>query len=241
MEYASPSALEASLSQLPSTTYGSIKLMGEYPTDDMLSELFRTLKPKGKLSIHKCLETREKGQALTADLKISGFVDIMAARETDGDNADRFIVCQKPDWEVGSAAKVTINVKPIPTSNTTSSWKMSIDDLADSDLIDEGDLLNDGVDVKTPSACNDSADNDNASGKKRACKNCSCGLAEEEAAEEIKETTKSDGNNGAAKQKSACGNCYKGDAFRCDSCPMKGKPAYEPNESKVVLSTMDDI
>ena len=27
--------------------------------------------------------------------------------------------------------------------------------------------------------------------------------------------------------KSACGNCGKGDAFRCAGCPHRGTPAYE--------------
>lgn len=46
---------------------------------------------------------------------------------------------------------------------------------------------------------------------------------------------------GAAPMKSACGNCPKGDAFRCAGCPMLGKPAYREGENNVMLDLSDDL
>ncbi|CAD25080.1 hypothetical protein [Encephalitozoon cuniculi GB-M1] len=57
--------------------------------------------------------------------------------------------------------------------------------------------------------------------KKRACKDCTCGLKEEQ----------------EVRTRSACGNCYKGDAFRCSGCPSLGLPPYEPGD--VVSFSMD--
>lgn len=40
---------------------------------------------------------------------------------------------------------------------------------------------------------------------------------------------------------SNCGGCYKGDAFRCASCPFLGKPAFEPGQEKLILQLTDDL
>jgi len=67
----------------------------------------------------------------------------------------------------------------------------------------------------------------------KACANCSCGrkeLEEKVGAAEAKKRLEQ------GKERSACGSCYLGDAFRCETCPYKGLPAFKPG-TKVELSS----
>ncbi|KAL4241952.1 Fe-S cluster assembly protein DRE2 [Abortiporus biennis] len=98
--------------------------------------------------------------------------------------------------------------------------------------------------------------------RKKACKGCTCGLAELEAEELSQskvvvlngdesggalEVAQSDKDRllaaakAAPKATSSCGNCYLGDAFRCSSCPYLGLPAFRPGEKVEIDFGMDDI
>ena len=70
---------------------------------------------------------------------------------------------------------------------------------------------------------------------RKACKNCTCGRAEEEAAgaPPPKLTLDMLENPGAA---GGCGSCQLGDAFRCASCPYRGLPSFQPGK-KIELPT----
>jgi anamorsin len=94
--------------------------------------------------------------------------------------------------------------------------------------IDEDALLQDDVVGSAPS--------DGCATKRRACKNCSCGRAEREAAEDAAPAVKVETSPApAAEFKSACGNCAKGDAFRCASCPHRGKPAFKSGVGSALM------
>lgn len=150
------------------------------------------------------------------------------------------VECKTPNFESGSSqllsfAKKIQQNKP-KTSNLTESqtnkasaaeknaiWSLNELDDDEVDLMDP-DTLIDEEDLKRPEAA--SLRVCGTTGKRKACKDCSCGLAEELA--DGKEVTKKSVN-------SSCGSCYLGDAFRCASCPYLGMPAFKPGE-KIQLS-----
>jgi hypothetical protein len=109
--------------------------------------------------------------------------------------------------------------------------------------IDAESLLTD-ADKERPAACEPVKGG--VGRRRKACKGCTCGLAEEEEAElqgSLAKVVLLDGSeDGAAsevgpsekerlskaakaapKATSSCGSCFLGDAFRCASCPYMGK------------------
>ncbi|KAI5803483.1 cytokine-induced anti-apoptosis inhibitor 1, Fe-S biogenesis-domain-containing protein [Peziza echinospora] len=136
------------------------------------------------------------------------------------------------------------------------------DDLGDDDdeLIDEDTLLDDALSIaiQQPPECAPKAGK-----RRRACKDCSCGLREILEDEAAKERAAKDAALlAAAKTKAAqgivlsneelteidftikgktgsCGSCYLGDAFRCGGCPYAGLPAFKPGE-EVTIGFADD-
>ena len=105
------------------------------------------------------------------------------------------------------------------------------------DFVDEDALLAPLDEAKTISGCGPLDDQ----GKRRACANCTCGLAEQQASKDITETDYPVSLDDKMARASGCGGCSRGDAFRCASCPFLGKPAFEPGQERLVLSMSDDL
>mmetsp|Transcript_101408 Transcript_101408/g.254225 ORF Transcript_101408/g.254225 Transcript_101408/m.254225 type:complete len:279 (-) Transcript_101408:144-980(-) len=92
--------------------------------------------------------------------------------------------------------------------------------------INEDDLLED---VPKPQGKGKS----DCSSQPKACANCSCGRKELEdklGAEEAKKRLEQ------GKERSSCGSCYLGDAFRCETCPYRGLPAFKPGTKVELVS-----
>eukprot|EP00732_Lithocolla_globosa_P002573 Lithocolla_globosa_v1_NODE_1729_length_2376_cov_34.568290.p2 type:complete len:250 gc:universal NODE_1729_length_2376_cov_34.568290:784-1533(+) len=202
-------------------------------SEQLLSQFLSLLKPGSALSVtmtaSQSAPNRPKdARELLTQLKLAGFVDTTIKPA----NENAIIVeATKPTYTVGSSTSISLNLnKKRKTEVKPAVWKVSNDD--GDDLIDD-DMLLEEEDLKAPTevACGP----DPATGKKKACKNCSCGLAEIEA-QEKQESAK------AAAPKSSCGSCYLGDAFRCAACPYLGMPAFKPGEKgQITLDLKDDL
>lgn len=95
------------------------------------------------------------------------------------------------------------------------------------DVVDEDDLLAaDGLEPPVVPA-------DVGCSARKPCAGCTCGRADALAAGTPDVPPPSGSSN--------CGNCHKGDAFRCGSCPHLGKPAFKPGEETLVLEMTDDL
>ncbi|XP_069750220.1 anamorsin-like [Narcine bancroftii] len=149
------------------------------------------------------------------------------------------VKAKKPDFEVGSFSQLKLSFakKSLPPSENpqldptaAKAWILSAMDMNDEDveLIDSDELLDENDLKKPDSASFHAMSCGDGKKKKRACKNCTCGLAEELGGREPKDVK-------TLQVKSSCGSCSLGDAFRCASCPYMGMPAFKPGE-QILLS-----
>ena len=131
-------------------------------------------------------------------------------------------VGEKPAWKPAAAL-------PLRKKANLNVWKLA----EPSEIVDEDALLEEND-------CGGTLGSQPAlSGlqvKKKACKNCTCGLADaEKATSDIPKVTDEE----LAESLAGCGNCAKGDAFRCGGCPYLGTPAFTPGTKPEVVVKAD--
>jgi len=180
-------------------------------SEQLLDQLLQLLRPGGQLQLRDV-----RGAAVSRQLLLAGYTGSSGS----GDG----VTANKPDFEVGSSAPLRLP-QAAPSPAAAAVWTLSSSDALDDDLelVDEDELL-DEQDRQKPDPA--SLRVCGTTGKRKACKDCSCGLAEELDA----------GKQPATKSvTSSCGSCFLGDAFRCASCPYLGMPAFKSGE-KVQLS-----
>lgn len=200
--------------------------LASYPRNKVQTLLVFVDPEKANQSLLQCvLEILKPGGKLVISANTNNANDIKFKLVTRGFVNAKFVESHveafKPKYELGSSAQINIPKK----SNTV--WKLdnTLDD-EDDELIDPDTLL-DEEDFKKPDA--ETLRVCSTTGKRKACKDCSCGLADELEAEKTGAKVATD------TAKSSCGNCYLGDAFRCSSCPYLGMPAFKPGEKVQLL------
>lgn len=232
---------------------GITSISANYHPAELLTEIARILKPGGKIILREPVTAQESEHKirtttkLSSALKLSGFVEIsnpeaisLTPLQLEELKKECGVDCEvslievkafKPKFEIGSSLKLP-NVRSGQTKSNDSVskiWSLSSSDILDEnmELLDSDQLL-DEEDLKKPDPESLKIGCEGVK-KRKACKNCTCGLAEELEQEQTKASIPN--------KTSSCGNCYLGDAFRCASCPYLGMPAFKPGE-KITLGEM---
>ncbi|KAL7978727.1 hypothetical protein Chor_013216 [Crotalus horridus] len=230
---------------------------------EVLAEIARIVKPGGRVLLKEAVTTKTGNDKLKTVSKLqtiatlSGLVEVkelqkdtLSSEQIQAIQKHLDLQCneilavqlegKKPNFEIGSASQLKLSTVKKSTTEEKNNTNQTFHDynflfkwtikeyivfqnLSSEDLLDSDELLV-PEDLKKPDPASLKAPTCKESGKRKACKNCTCGLAEE-----LEQEKRS------AQPKSACGNCYLGDAFRCASCPYRGMPAFKPGE-KILLS-----
>ena len=122
----------------------------------------------------------------------------------------------------GNVVKLNLSNK---ANASTNAWAILTPTDANQ-IIDEDSLLaKDNIKNNSISAVN-LDDCGDGSGKRKACKDCTCGRAELENSVGLNDLDQAPSGG--------CGSCSLGDAFRCSTCPYLGQPAFDKNSGNAV-------
>lgn len=146
--------------------------------------------------------------------------------------SDGTTVAEKP----AKPAALALRRRPVDPERKASKKALWTLNSPSASIIDAESLLTEADKARPVPTCEPFTQDGSAPRRKKACKNCSCGLAELEAEEAGVVLIDGAENGGvltseeklakaaaaAPKATSSCGSCYLGDAFRCSSCPYLG-------------------
>ncbi|CAG8922965.1 unnamed protein product [Penicillium salamii] len=214
-------------------------------TRDVFTTLVPSMKPGAKL--------QTQDSAITASDSMEAILAGLVQSDTG---------FEKPNFEPTAAVPLKFGLKkknkptapPVtaiptgfaaPTPNgTTNHDREDEDELINEDtLLTEEDLTRP---IMPPPECQPKTGR-----RRRACKDCTCGLADKLEAEDKERRANADKELNVMKldtgdlaeldftvegKTGSCGSCALGDAFRCDGCPYMGLPAFKPGQEVSILN-----
>ncbi|KAF7563431.1 hypothetical protein G7046_g667 [Stylonectria norvegica] len=264
--------LSAGLVTLPPATYDLVLILADASsmlgeslaliTRNVLGPVAEALKPSGRLQAQNGNNLEES--TLSKEAVLAGLVAGRGGFEKpnygDSEGTVSLKFGKKKKSQAGPAVgsvKINLNgnttkldMKPAaPVAPAGVGFVDFGDDFDDDDLIDEDTLMTE-EDLKRP--VNIPVECQPKAGKRRrACKDCTCGLAERIADEDAAKRANADKQLESVKlaaddlaevdftvqgKVGSCGNCSLGDAFRCDGCPYVGLPPFKPGEEVRLLN-----
>ncbi|KEY72996.1 hypothetical protein S7711_04660 [Stachybotrys chartarum IBT 7711] len=247
--------VSAGLATLPPAAYDAVLVL----TDDHDSaavldrKVFAALVPAMKVGAR--LETqngRPLGKDDAREAILAGLVGEGARFEKVEE--EEVVVPLKLGLKKKSATVAAPPVAAVPNNGVVTMSLDDLDDVDDDDIIDEDTLMTEDDlkrPIQQPPECQPKPGR-----RRRACKDCTCGLAEQIEKEDAQRRAAADTQLNTFKLASddlneldftvqgktgSCGNCALGDAFRCDGCPYIGLPPFKPGEEVRLLNDVAQL
>ncbi|KAJ5162560.1 Cytokine-induced anti-apoptosis inhibitor 1 [Penicillium coprophilum] len=255
--------LSSGVVSLPAATYDLVLILTDTDgtrrsealqllTRDVYATLVPAMKPGAKL------------QTQDSALNASDSMEAILAGLVQSDNG-----FEKPKFDPSAAVPLKFGLKKknkstapatVPSIPKGFEAPMGIDAPTNHDRDDDDELINEDTllseedltrPIMPPPECQPKTGR-----RRRACKDCTCGLADKLEAEDRERRANADKELNVMKldtgdlaeldftvegKTGSCGSCALGDAFRCDGCPYMGLPAFKPGQEVQILNDVAQL
>ncbi|KAJ5834039.1 Cytokine-induced anti-apoptosis inhibitor 1 [Penicillium robsamsonii] len=258
--------LSSRVVSLPASTYDLVLILTD--TDGARrSEALQLLTRDVYATLVPAMKAGAKLQTQDSALNASEAMEAILAGLVQSDNG-----FEKPNFDPSAAVPLKFGLKKknkasaptaptaVPSIPTGFAAPMGIDAPTNHDRDDDDELINEDTllseedltrPIMPPPECQPKTGR-----RRRACKDCTCGLADKLEAEDKERRANADKELNVMKldtgdlaeldftvegKTGSCGSCALGDAFRCDGCPYMGLPAFKPGQEVQILNDVAQL